>query len=77
MKDKTHAMNRGHGGADKGYETIPDSEVPTRKKYKDRQMRCAGLLDDTALSEYENRDGDEGAEDLGGFLPRNNYSERY
>lgn len=78
MKDKTHSMNRGHGGApEQGFERIPDSEVPQRKKYKSEQLKDAGLLNDSALMDYENVDGDEPGVEWGGFLKRNNYSDRY
>lgn len=77
MKDKTHAMNRGHGGADKGYETIPDAEVPRRRQYKREQMRDAHLLGNEGLQEYENADGSDEGTERGGFLPRNNYSDRF
>lgn len=77
MKDKTHAMNRGHGGADKGFESIPDSEVPQRKAYKNNQLRTGGMLNNKALQYQEDMNDPNGVDDWGGFLPRNNFHERY
>lgn len=78
MKDKTHSMNRGFSGApEKGFERLPDSEVPQRRKYKAEQLKDGNMYDDKALMDYENCDGDEPGTDVGGFLPRNNYSDRF
>ncbi len=78
MKDKTNSMNRGSsvgGGAEKGYEKIPSSEVMTTRDRKMRQLGWANLEDNVALMQYENMDGAD--EDFyGGFLPRNNYEDR-
>lgn len=78
MKDKTHAMNRGFDGApESGFEKISDSEVPRRRKYKTEQLKDAHLLGNQALTDYENPHGSDEGTDNGGFLPRNNYSDRY
>lgn len=78
MKDKTDAMNRGHGGApDKGYESIPDSEVPMRRKYKKEQLQDAGLFDNDGRVAIEEEWGVESDDNRGGFLPRNNTSDRF
>lgn len=78
MKDKTHTMNMGYSAqeAADGFERLADGSVPQRRKYKREQLKDAGLLNDKALSEFENQDGDEGASSPG-FLPRNNYSDRF
>lgn len=79
MKDKTHSMNRGQSvgsGAEMGFEKIPNSEVKTTWDRKRRQLGWANLEDDTALMKYENvEDRDEDM--YGGFLPRNNYEDRF
>lgn len=78
MKDKTHSMNMeaSGSGAVKGYEKIPDSEIKTTRDRKDRQLKWANLEDNPALLQYENyAAGDEDFD--GGFLPRNNYEDRY
>jgi hypothetical protein len=78
MKDKTDAMNRGHGNApEKGYESIPDSEVPKRRVYKNDQLKGAGLLDNKALQYQEDMNDEYGNDEIGGFLPRNNFHDRF
>lgn len=79
MKIKVHDMNRGYSSeeASEGFERISDSQVPQRRRYKDEQLKDAGLLHDEALRKFENQDGDEPGVDLGGFLPRSNYSDRF
>ena len=77
MKDKTHSMNRDHGGSGtgNGYEKIPNSEVRNESERKMRQLKWANLEDNEALLKYENKWNDD--EDMyGGFLPRNNYEDR-
>ena len=78
MKNKTDSMNMGLSSEDaaRGY---GDAGVPmSRKQYKNRQLNVAGLLSDEALMEYENRDGaDMNDAAPRGFLPRNNYDDRY
>jgi hypothetical protein len=78
MKDKTHAMNQ-----DRGEDVIPNSEIVTRRQYRKRKNMEAGLDGPTAplnsslqiedVNE-ENADDDGG---IGGFLPRNNYEDRF
>ena len=84
MKDKTSLMNmRNQGyspigeGAERGYEKISASEVPTRRQYKKDQLEGAALWGNEALTKAENPHGDEDSSNIGGFLPRNNYSDRY
>lgn len=78
MKDKTHAMNRGHGGApEKGFERIADGEVPQRRAYKKNQLQDAGLFDNDGRINVEEEWGCESADNRGGFLPRNNTSDRF
>jgi len=78
VKDKTHAMNQ-----DRGVDVIPNSEVVTRKQYRKRKDKEAGFDGPTAARNSslqiedvteENADDDGG---IGGFLPRNNYEDRY
>ena len=64
-------------GASKGYDKLPDSEVPKRRTYKRDQMQDAHLLGNDALQEYENPDGSLEGTGIGGFLPRNNYGDRF
>lgn len=76
MKDRTHSMNAPHGGEGSvnGY-TDPGKPQTTRAR-KDRQMKWANLEDNEGLREYEGMEGaDEDFTD--GFLPRNNYEDRY
>ena len=79
MRDKSASMNRGFSvgaGAEKGYEKIPDSEIATTRDRKERQLKWANLEDNEALLKYENvMDMDEDFD--GGFIPRNNYEDRY
>lgn len=78
MKDKTHSMNRDAvgSGSQAGYEKIPNSEVKSSRDRKMRQLGWANLEDNDALLKYENMyDADE--DTVGGFLPRNNYEDRY
>lgn len=79
MKDKTQSMNRGGFGAgtEQGFGCIPNSEVPTRRAYKKDQMEGAALYGNEALTKAENPHGDEDSSGIGGFLPRNNYSDRF
>ena len=76
MKDRTDSMNMDFGGegAVKGF-TDPGTPEPTNAGHK-RRMQQANLSQDKALQNYENVDGDEGGVDVGGFLKRNNYSDR-
>lgn len=78
MKDKTHSMNMETDGvgAVKGYERLSNSEVMSERARKLRQMKWANIEDNDALQKYENKyDSDEDM--YGGFLPRNNYEDRY
>ena len=78
MKDKTHAMNMDLSNADaeRGYGD-PGSYM-TRKQYKARQLNVAGLLDNEAIKEIENPDGDDkNSNKPRGFLPRSNYDDRF
>ena len=81
MKDKTHSMNSGYNagsGAEKGYKKLPDGEIATTWDRKKRQLDWANLEDNNALLNYENvRERDEDTHQGGGFLPRNNYEDRY
>lgn len=84
MKDKTSLMNmRNDGappigeGAENGFQRIPDSEVPSRRAYKKDQLEGAALWGNEALTMAENPHGDEDSSSIGGFLPRNNYSDRF
>jgi hypothetical protein len=80
MKDKTNMMNRDAPvgtGAEKGYEKISNSQVPTRRAYKRDQLEDAALWGNPAIQDFENPHGDEDSSDIGGFLPRNNYSDRF
>ena len=77
MKDKTHSMNMGLSAEDaaRGY---GDAGVPeSTDAGHQRRMRQGGLSGNQALTEYENPNGDGGGRvQPGGFLRRNNYSER-
>ena len=78
MKDKTHSMNMDTGGAGavSGFERLPDSEIATTRDRKERQMKWANLEDNKALAQFENCEYSD--EDFdGGFIPRNNYEDRY
>lgn len=79
MKDKTHAMNSGNGAGvpDKGYERISSSEVPQRRAYKKAQLQDAGLFDNEGRLNVEEEWGIESDDNRGGFLPRNNTSDRF
>lgn len=76
MKDKTHSMNMAHGGegAQKGYMDAGTPE-PTTAGHK-RRMAQGNLSGNDALTQFENPMGDGGGTDVGGFLKRNNYSDR-
>ncbi len=78
MKDKTHSMNMEHGGsgAVNGYEKVSTADLASTADRKARQMKWANLEDNEALACFENTE--ERDEDFdGGFLPRNNYEDRY
>lgn len=84
MKDKTHDMNRGFSAADaeKGYEDV-SSEVTTRRQYRARKNLEAGFEGPTAplnssleIESVTEEDADDDG-GIGGFLPRNNYKDRY
>lgn len=80
MKDKTHSMNMDTGGdgAVNGYTKLPTTDLKSRRDRKDRQMKWANLEDNEGLQCYEGMDGaDEDYDFPGGFLPRNNYEDRY
>lgn len=69
MKDKVTV------GAMNGY---TDAGTPSMRREKKReQMRDAHLLGNDALQEYENPNGSLEGTDIGGFLPRNNYGDRF
>ena len=76
MRDKTHSMNMAHGGegAVKGYTDAGTPEATTAGHK--RRMAQGDLSGNAALSQYENPNGDGGGTDVGGFLKRNNYSDR-
>lgn len=73
MKDKTDSMNSGNPV--KGFEKIPSSQVPTRRAYKRDQLEGAGLYD--VLIPFEDKEVVSDVGDFGGFLPRNNTSDRF
>lgn len=77
MKDKTDSMNRGFSAADaeRGY-MDPGSPPPTNAQHR-RRMQQGALAGNDALKEYENPNGDADASGRGGFLKRNNYSDRF
>ena len=84
MKDKTSLMNMNNTGdaptgvgAEMGFQRIPASEVPGRRAYKKDQLQGAALLGNEALMRAENPQGDDDSSNIGGFLPRNNYSDRF
>ena len=77
MKDKTDSMNMDSSveGAVNGF-TDPGKPEATNAPHK-RRMAQGGLLNDSALEQFENADGDEGVPNFGGFLKRNNYTDRF
>ena len=78
MKDKTHSMNMAHGGsgAVNGYEKLSTADLMTERQRKTRQLEWANLEDNKALMDYENVTNAD-SDFYGGFLPRNNYEDRY
>jgi hypothetical protein len=76
MKDKTHAMNGEMSSADAEQGFGNAGKPSTRRQYKDNQQACADLEGNEALEKAENPDGSPGYQ-VGGFLPRNNSSDRY
>jgi hypothetical protein len=78
MKDKTDAMNRGFGGApEKGYEKEPTGDLAGWRDRKKRQLKWANLDDNEAMNFVENMEKADEDYDIGGFLPRNNYEDRF
>lgn len=78
MKDKTHDMNRGYSTseAEAGCEILPNSDMATSHDRKMRAFKWANLAGNEAMMEYENFDA--ASDDLGaGFIPRNNYEDRF
>lgn len=77
MKDKTDAMNRGFGGApESGYEKLSDSGMASTRDRKKRQLKWANLDDNEAMEFVENTEDADEDMDVG-FLPRNNYEDRF
>lgn len=77
MKDKTDAMNRGFDGApEKGYEKLSDSATASTRDRKKRQLKWANLDDNEAMKCFENTEDMDEDMDVG-FLPRNNYEDRF
>lgn len=74
MKDKTHEMNQ-----DRGEGVISSSEIVTRTQYRKRKNEEAGLEGPTAArgSSLEISEETDDSSDIGGFLPRNNYTDRF
>ena len=60
--------------AQKGYTDAGKPEATTASH--ERRMRQGNLAENAALQKYENPQGDGGGTDVGGFLKRNNYSDR-
>lgn len=58
------------------FDTDAGSPPPTDAEHK-RRMKQGGLAGNDALREYENPEGDGGGVSFGGFLKRNNYSDRF
>jgi hypothetical protein len=83
VKDKTHDMNRGYSAdiAEAGCEIIPNSEVTTRSQYRKRKDGEAGMKGPTAPRnsslEIDSVYEDDDKSGIGGFLPRNNYKDRF
>jgi len=80
MKDKTHDMNRGYSTeeAECGYDKIPNGEMASSWDRKKRQLDWANLDDNQAMLRVENLEvRDEDYDIKGGFLPRNNYEDRF
>ena len=57
-------------------DTDAGTPEPTDAAHK-RRMRQGNLSGNAALQEVENPNGDGGGVDSGGFLKRNNYSDRF
>lgn len=74
MKDRTHSMNMesGGGGAVNGY---TDPGIPTSSHEDKRKKLAQGALLDTTLGQVENLDPS--GFSRGGFLKRNNFSDRF
>ena len=78
MKDKTHSMNMDSGGdgAVNGYERVSTKDLASWRDRKNRQLRWANLEDNVAMENFENTANDDEDMDFG-FLPRNNYEDRF
>lgn len=77
MKNKTDAMNSGLSSEDALNGFGNAGKPVSRKAYKTDQMKGAALYGNEALTKAENPMGDDEKSHIGGFLPRNNYSDRY
>lgn len=79
MKDKTHSMNMETGG-DGAVSGFSDAGRPsTRRQQKMKQLDSAGLTD-ILSEECVNEAGEmsnSGKTQPGGFLPRNNFDDRF
>ena len=78
MKDKTHNMNMGLSkeDADRGYGDPGGTQFGqymTRRQYKHDQLKGVGL--DKVLVPFEDKEVE--GTGMGGFLPRNNTSDRF
>lgn len=77
MKDKTHAMNRGLSAEDAECGYSDAGKPALRRAYKNNQLKDASLLGNKNLMDFESAGDDKPDTEMGGFLPRNNYTDRY
>lgn len=79
MKDRTHSMNMDFGG-DGAVNGYTDAGKPsTRREQKMKQLRTAGLdevLRDECVNEAAEMEN-AGNKQPGGFLPRQNFDDRF
>ena len=71
MKDKTHSMNQDRGGG-----VIPNSEMVSERARLLKRDRKAGMKGPDVVGGGSFEVEDEGTFE-GGFLPRNNYKDRF
>ena len=79
MKDKTHSMNMDSGG-DGVVNGFTDAGMPsTRREQKMKQLKAAGLYDELQRDDINESAemANSGNKQPGGFLPRNNFDDRF